>query len=546
MTIHTINLKVGEPAKLPDSGWLEKMSWLEKSLMAFGCGCLLGLSAPGFDVWWLAWIGLVPLLVLIRSNSGKLEAALTGFIFAIGYNLVSLCWILGLYPLQWLGLNDWLGFQGALAVWLAEACHQSLLIAAFALFVHVLPMRAGMLPNVARPYFPYLLSVPLIWLFFQWLIGTSEFFLGVPVNELAYSQSRQLELIQIAKLGGGQLVDFLIVFTNTAIAALLIERARLVRPFGNRIDPISSGVGAYVDVILAAILVSAAFFWGKAEVATIASAASLTAPLSSQHVPVPVAVIQGNVTIEDERAGAMTPAEITNRYTSLLDNLGVALVVLPEGVVNAAKQGQMNLLDRLKEHVVTQKKEALAGTLEVYGGGTVNALRVITPTGDNDTLYVKRRLVPFGEYIPLGILGDLVPERLKALLVGASGGFQPARNLLVPKSIWGKIGASVCVEVIYPHLIAEEVRKGASVLVNVSNLAWFHNATLNRQVLAAAVFRAVENGRYLVLATNTGISAVINPSGFVTSASLPGRRGVLVDTVQFLYQKTPFTKMWWL
>jgi apolipoprotein N-acyltransferase len=83
-------------------------------------------------------------------------------------------------------------------------------------------------------------------------------------------------------------------------------------------------------------------------------------------------------------------------------------------------------------------------------------------------------------------------------------------------------------------------------LVNIGNLAWFHNTSLNQQILAAAVMRAVENGRYLVLANNTGISAVIDPTGLVTSRSLPGRKGVLVDTVQFLYQKTPFTRMWWL
>jgi apolipoprotein N-acyltransferase len=105
---------------------------------------------------------------------------------------------------------------------------------------------------------------------------------------------------------------------------------------------------------------------------------------------------------------------------------------------------------------------------------------------------------------------------------------------------------SVYIELIYPKLIADEVRNGASLLVNVSNLAWFHNASINRQLLAAAVLRSVENERYLVLAANTGISAVIDPTGMINSMSLPGRRGVLLNTIQFLYSKTPFSKMWWL
>jgi len=113
-------------------------------------------------------------------------------------------------------------------------------------------------------------------------------------------------------------------------------------------------------------------------------------------------------------------------------------------------------------------------------------------------------------------------------------------------SPWGKIGVSISSEIIYPRLIAQEVREGAALLVNISNLAYFHNSYLSRQVLAAAVFRAVENQRYVILATNTGVSAVIDPTGMIQSASYVGKRGTLMDTVQFLNEKTMFTNMWWL
>ncbi|MBX9723579.1 MAG: hypothetical protein K2X81_19400, partial [Candidatus Obscuribacterales bacterium] len=101
-------------------------------------------------------------------------------------------------------------------------------------------------------------------------------------------------------------------------------------------------------------------------------------------------------------------------------------------------------------------------------------------------------------------------------------------------------------ELIYPELIAQEVSNGASLLVNVSDLSWFHNNVLSKQLLAAAVSRSVENGRYLVLASNTGISAVVNPLGVVTSNSQSGQSGNLVDRVQFLSARTHFTRMWWL
>jgi apolipoprotein N-acyltransferase len=116
-------------------------------------------------------------------------------------------------------------------------------------------------------------------------------------------------------------------------------------------------------------------------------------------------------------------------------------------------------------------------------------------------------------------------------------------------SMFGKIGVSISNDLIFPNLIAAEVRRGAHLLVNLTNLNRFHSSSLNKQFVAVATLRAVENGRFMVMATNTGISAVIDPAGVVTTMAYPGRRGVIMDTVQFLYNKTPYTKMskmWWL
>ncbi|HEY9712540.1 MAG TPA: hypothetical protein V6C72_03660, partial [Chroococcales cyanobacterium] len=205
------------------SGWLEGVSWIYKLPFAFIFGCLLGLSSPGFDLYAVAWFGLVPLLVLLRAAQGKIDAAMTGGVFGLGYYLVSLSWYLGLFPLNWLGLQDWLGIQAAVIVWLVESLHQSLLFAAFALMLFCLPLRAGALPHFKRPFFPYLLSVPLLWIFFHWPVATSELFVGIPVNQLAYSQFHQHDLIQIARLGGSGLIDFLLVLANAALAELFIE-----------------------------------------------------------------------------------------------------------------------------------------------------------------------------------------------------------------------------------------------------------------------------------------------------------------------------------
>lgn len=529
-------------------GLIERLSWIDKAPIALGFGCLFGLSAPGFDFWWLAWVGLAPLLVLIQGVRRKLEAAVVGLSFGMGYYLVALAWYLGLYPLRWMGMEDWLAFQSTVFVWALEAFHQSLLIVALAVILSAVPMRAGFLPFFQRPFFPYLLSVPLAWVFFQWVVGTSELFLGVPVNQLAYSQCKQLELIQMTKLGGSQLLDFILVAANAGVAAIAIEMTGLVPRLVDRADRLSTKVGAHVDLVLVALCVGGFYLWGQTELSRLASLTSLT-PDSQKYSlipPVPVAVVQGNVTIEEERLQSVSAGEISERYITLSKGLGVPLVVFPEGILNGQQAAPDLLVSKLATMTAGEKKEVVSGSVESLDNSSINAVRLISPEPGADRLSVKRRLVPFGEYVPGGPLADVLPVEVKRLLMGGNQGFVAARTAFLLGSIWGKIGASICVEVIYPRLIADEVRQGASLLVNVSNLAWFHGATLNKQVLAAAIMRAVENGRYLVLATNTGISAVVDPAGVVTSVSIPGHKGVLINTVQFLYKKTPFTKMWWL
>lgn len=516
--------------------------------MAFFFGGVLGLSSAGFEIWWLAWIGLAPLLVLLRGANSKIEAALVGLAFGLGYHSISLSWYLGLAPLTWLGFHEIVGYQVSMLLWIVESLHQALLIGAFALLVYCLPLRAGFLPNIERPFFPYLLSVPLIWVFLQWMIAPSEIFFGMPINQLAYSQYKQLELIQIVSLGGSGCLDFLIVLFNATVANLFLELSRTARRLGERTDQFSTRIGSGFDVAVVTIAIFGMCLWGSARIASInkrIDSATATA-INSQTPPVSVAVVQGNVTIEEERLNVSKPKEIARRYSSLCANLGSSILCLPEGAINAAQMQPGCLLSILKNIVSKQKKEVIVGSIETLDNGLANAAVLITPGRTGRDLYLKQRLLPIAEFLPQFIHKDELPAPLKERIPSTRESFLSANSSQLAKSNWGNVGLSIYIELIYPKLIANEVRNGASLLVNVSNLAWFHNASINRQMLAAAVFRSVENERYLVLAANTGISAVVDPTGMINGMSLPGQRGVLLNTIQFLYDKTPFNKMWWL
>jgi apolipoprotein N-acyltransferase len=526
-----------------ERGWLENLSMAEKLPMALAFGCLLGLSSAAFDMTFLAWIALAPLLVLLRAASSRTEAAWTGLIFGLGYHLVGLSCCLGLYPLRWLGMPDLLAMQTCALIWLVESLHQAILFSAFALLIYCLPVRSGFVAFYKRPYIPYLLCVPIVWMFFQWTIGTAEWFKALPINQLAYSQHANLPLIQLARYGGSGLVDMLIVLCNAALAQLVLDCTNLAPALGQRVDQFSKVIGSTLDCVLVALLLTVVNIGGGAETADVAYASRTDSVdnFYDQTPTVPVGIIQGNVSIEEERMKTSSSAEIAKRYSQLATNIGVNLLIYPEGVLNSQQSEHRLLLDGMQNLVQREKKEIIVGSIESLNDGRINGARLLSFLPTKEVLYAKQRLVPFCEFAPLGIWGQDV-----AKIYSGPERFLQGNQTHFLQTMWGKVGVSICNEIIYPHLISTEVRRGASLLVNIANLGWFHSSSLNRQMLAAAVFRAVENGRYVVIASNTGISAVIDPSGMVKSQSIPGKRGVILDTVQFLYKPTPFSRMWWL
>ncbi|MBC7996771.1 MAG: hypothetical protein IAF58_02445, partial [Leptolyngbya sp.] len=99
------SLLMEDASLTPREGVLEATGFGAKLPLAFIFGCILGLSAAGFDLWWLAWIGVAPLLVILRTVNSMKESAFTGLAFGLGYHLVAMSWFLGLFPLRWLGIQ---------------------------------------------------------------------------------------------------------------------------------------------------------------------------------------------------------------------------------------------------------------------------------------------------------------------------------------------------------------------------------------------------------------------------------------------------------
>ena len=144
-----------------------------------------------------------------------------------------------------------------------------------------------------------------------------------------------------------------------------------------------------------------------------------------------------------------------------------------------------------------------------------NSAFTLNPEGREISLYDKIHLVPFGEYVPWWALPGLVHK-----ITSEVGNFVPGSSYAVAPSPGGGIGVFICYEAIIPQLARRLVANGAGVLVNISNDAWYGESAAAYQHLEMARLRAIENHRYLLRATNNGLTTVIDPYGRVL-AELP-------------------------
>jgi apolipoprotein N-acyltransferase len=154
-------------------------------------------------------------------------------------------------------------------------------------------------------------------------------------------------------------------------------------------------------------------------------------------------------------------------------------------------------------------------------------------------VYHKRYLVPFGEYMPSWV--KYMPEWMQRLTSTPAGtGFTAGKFPVTINFDGRRVAPLICFETISPELVASSVRNGGNLLVNLSDLAWFHESMCGDQMIAFSVLRAVESGRDFVFAANTGPSAVINRYGKITSRSPQEKITNLIGKVTFHSERTPF------
>jgi apolipoprotein N-acyltransferase len=282
-----------------------------------------------------------------------------------------------------------------------------------------------------------------------------------------------------------------------------------------------------------------------ASAAVALAAAVAVSPLPRVGGPdVMVAVVQPGTTLE-EKWDPSRASESADRVWSLTAEaalLGADVILWPESAIPFSLENDPAYLDMVETFAREFDVEIVLNSIgPVAGGGYANSAYLVTPEGLSPVRYDKVQLVPFGEYVPpwarLAFTESLVRE------VGA---FTPGSvPVVLPATV--PLGVAICFEVVFPDLVAREVRGGAQVLTTLTNDGWYGFSWAPLQHFAQVRLRSAENRRWFARAALTGISGFVDPYGRVGSYLDVGQSGVLVEAVQPMQGLTLRAKLgdWW-
>lgn len=478
-----------------------KLKFVRPIVFSSISGILLILSFPKFGEGFIAWVALIPLFYSLkdirRLSEGFSQGFVTGFICHIGI----LYWIT--YVVVHYGN---LPYYAGISATLLLAAYLSLYTAIFA---------TGLVYFRGKDI-PLIIVAPALWTGLEY--AKSHLFTGFPWENLAYSQYLYTPLIQIADVTGIYGVSFLIVMVNVIIYDLLVikhDRRKVIK-----------------EVIAGCVIIIITYGYGMLMIQHMKK--------SMKHADsMDVSIIQGNID-QNLKWNSQFQKETIDIYKNLsLAKVasGLMLIVWPETATPFFFQEMTDMHKKVLDVAKESKSWLLFGSpsysREEKGISFFNSAFLLSPDGQICDKYDKIHLVPYGEYVPLRKLFPFISK----IAVGV-GDFGEGKGFY-PLSIFNhKLGVLICYEGIFPEYGRSYKNAGADLLVNITNDAWFGMTSAPYQHLSMTTFRAVESRLYVVRAANTGISAVIDPTGKITTRTNLFKKISLHETIQFMNDKT--------
>ncbi len=489
-------------------------SFINRFALCAASGLALGMAFPKFDFSALAWVAFVPLFYAIE---GEPLGRVFGWAFLAGFAsfATSMYWIV-------VPLHDFAGVRFELAI-----LPMLLLAAVMAIFSGFAVWIGAAAARRLR--ISIVITMPIAWAAVEWL--RTYFPIGFPWNLLGYTAYQHLELIQFAEFTGVYGISALIVFFNAVVYVVIFRRG------ASRTQALSL---ATLTGLMIAILGFGA--WRLADLRGEKPAGTIRAAMVQADIP---------QSLKWDPNFLPQSFKIYQDETTAIAKRGADLIVWPEAAAafyfqpddrypaefasDAAYRNALLALARSTGVPILFGAPALSvrdGRLGFY-----NRAYLVSAKGDVVAHYDKMQLVPFGEYVPFrAVLGFIVNR----VVPGMGDMFAGTEQTLFPLD-GAKLGILICYESIFPDLTRREVKAGAEVLVNITNDAWYGKSSAPYQTLAMAAMRSAETKAPMIRAANTGITAVIKPSGEITESTPLFKRGTEIGVVAWRPVRTFYT-----
>jgi len=470
--------------------------WL-RYLFAAVAGSLLPLAFAPYGLYPIALI-MPAVLFAMWNRVNPAQGFLLGGLFGLGMFGTGITWI-------FISIHEHGNVDLILSLFLT-----SLFVIVLSLFPAFAGFCAVRLKSSGSPRYETLRMVmifPSIWVLFEWIRGW--FLTGFPWLNLGYSQI-DAPLAGLAPVAGVYGVSLATAICCALLAATFNLGRREIK-------------GGYLIVFISLWLVIAAVLhieW-----------------TGRDGTAIKVAIVQGNIP-QDLKWHPEMRQPTFELYTALTrKHWDSDLIIWPETALPAFYDEARDFLQDLGKEARSNHSDLLVG-LVYQEPDSLKYYNSMVSVGERERLYHKQHLVPFTEYLPLKTLLAGIVDFMNVPMSDFSAG---SRNQPLLQVAGHKIGMSICFE----DAFGEEVIRtlpDASILVNVSNDAWFGRSIAPFQHLQIARMRALETGRPLMRATNTGISAMIDHSGKVQSVAPQFTEYVLSAKTQPMTGSTPYVQ----
>lgn len=470
-----------------------------KYLIFFILGFFNSLPFVFNGLYWISWFSFSLLFVflsVINSNKG-LYVCINLFYFS--YYLGAYNFFHALYPLTFAGIGYIASFFILTFAWL------------FLSFVHssILSLGTYLSYRIFNRNGIAALSSALLFVFGQYLISAGPW--GFPWGRYSTAQYYNPYLIQTSSLLGPYFVDLLIISVNLFVALTFLSKRKT----------------KYALAFIFIFLVN--FFYGLHSIS------------SNNYVDrkLNVAIVQGNVLTDEKWHGKSSFRTYMNETYAIES---ADMVVWGETAIPLELNTSYSTAGEIIKYSKSTDTELIVGAFyENELGEIFNGAYYINERGLSEDIYFKRKLVPFGEFLPFRKLLDMIPflDNINMLSYDLTSGKLP----LITETDNGKIGCLICFDSVYPNLARTSVKNGAELITIITNDSWYKDSSSVFLHNGQAVWRAVENGRWIVRSANSGISSFITPKGKIISSIPPLTKGKAIEDVYFLDELTLYTKV---